>query len=384
MSNIFNHETAEPALQTMAINKIIQHSFREEIIKNRNKKTLRRLCSNMKRYVRVDLHQKSFQLCQNKPKIFIDPVNSSRSNISTSSKIQITMQKYTDSLINSVKDWLDYHMSACFHRTTKHMNRIYFLRRFHQFSYHPDGTINYVKTARNILTNDKFSQIDKYAIACLYCFEEEIRSIWPEISENVHVDEISSDLFPLQHYWTCRMTNQLNKIHSTRNSKELSVIMQRFVYRVWEIEFFWNRLSSANKEFAMRYFFSENIQYKMEFFVKCLCSEPNEELIRRIVKNHGPSIMLELVTNSHNCKFALPVWSRIGNMFEGEQFIQIYANVFQRRDNNPDPNHQLEIEQKLCIEVWNSAPEELKKYASKSFISSTSMALHRLKNLVNQ
>ncbi|CAG7725327.1 unnamed protein product [Allacma fusca] len=219
ISNVYDPEPAVPALKENSTIAIAFQVLRSEVHKYRTK-------NELENFNPEELHTSLREKLPDLPTSIYD-----------------TIEEYVKKLGLSVENWLKEHYKRVlfFH----YGRRNYVLYDFDDFVSDSAGGIDYVKTAERMVRCDRFNNAVKFKVACMYCFEDDVRRIWPSVWKEVGLDQIQFDDCPQLYYWICRLSKQLDKIPLRQEDDSIDGKMFNACIRSsgtsWE--YFWNRLS---------------------------------------------------------------------------------------------------------------------------------------------
>lgn len=378
-----------PTLQDISIHTMVQHLWHNEIVDSRNKGTLFNLFDD--RCVSLDLWRRTVALSRCIPNNCVDKFKG-KNPLSFSSRIETEAQYYLQILKKNTFTWLTNHTFQMLRYNCE--DQFYILNRFDQLLYDIRGNINYEETARKMLVCDSFNPMDKYLIACMYCFEDEINQIWPSVSELVQFCDIPFQSHPLPFYWTCQMRNLIlqDSLPILHESVEITMIIQKNVDNHVAMEYFWNRMDFVSQTTSIDQIFEHEYEHdycgKVEICLRHLFPKFSQSLRTIVLSRFGHSIMNCFVRFIRYWKFVLPFWLDLvkSDLINGEQFMSILWNFFSFEiDTNyfgealfcdePDqfclrnPSDYSreclnDARNRLLRAIWFLAPDKLKNFAS--------------------
>ncbi|XP_065204466.1 uncharacterized protein LOC135834500 isoform X4 [Planococcus citri] len=293
------------------------------------------------------------------------------------SSIKLIIDVYIGKFMTSMEEWSVYHCDKLLHFHNDDENCI--LHDFYDFcTCERDGTIHYIRTAKRMMTSDLFSNEEKFNIACMYCFEDDIGRIWPSVSEEFDLDEIDFDESPQLFYWICMLRNELNRI-PIPDDDSIDVAMLRVSpspsHHWSSVVYFWNRICPENRLVEAINLYKED----EESFVRFILPKLSDEVLDKFVAAKGGKLIYKLIINSYSYgKFCvLPTWMYIRNKMSEIGFINmvevfmltesteyyvaenaLYENSVELgvRSSNEDGTY-------LCCEIWRNSPDEWKRSA---------------------
>ncbi|XP_065217082.1 uncharacterized protein LOC135843213 [Planococcus citri] len=294
---------------------------------------------------------------------------------STISKI---IEEYLYQFALSLGSWLgeQYDCVFCYKREND------ILEHFDNFVCDYDGNIDYVRTAKRMLCSDRFNEEEKFIIACVYFFEDDIRRIWPSVSgerrsskrkirqveesKKMHWHAFESFEFddcPQLYYWICHLTNQLHKIPTKQNMTIDETMFDACIadpyiadpYIGRSMVYFWTRIPSENHEDRAYNVFDKST----ETFARFILPNMDDQLLREFVNALGHDIMIDLCNSSSGKRFGLGTWLYIRNLLIAEdRFAYLILELLKKDVDVVDP--ECGNREYMRRVVWNNAPLHLK------------------------
>ncbi|XP_065203988.1 uncharacterized protein LOC135834076 [Planococcus citri] len=261
----------------------------------------------------------------------------------------------------SIKEWVWYHRGKVFSSENNYstegscLNDI--LSRFHDFSWDWNGAIHYVRTAKRMLQCDRFSLEEKFIIACLYCFEDDIKRIWPSVSTKIDLKKFGLYEFPQLFYWA-------NELHMSPYSSYpldhdlsiyeiLSLSNPHNSHNHSSLEYFWNRIPFNRREATV---ILMHIKY-VELFARFIVQQLREHELEVFLARRASGLIFSLLICDFGRCSVLPTWMYIRNKMSGDQFhILIMDLLFIEAMGD-----LIEESLTLCLEIWYSSPQHIKQ-----------------------
>ncbi|XP_065204481.1 uncharacterized protein LOC135834500 isoform X18 [Planococcus citri] len=299
------------------------------------------------------------------------------------SPITDMIEVYIERFISSLYTWLSDHYSKLFsfHRN----DEFHILHDFYDFSCGRFGKIHSLRTARRMMVCDRLSNEEKFKIACMYCFEDDIRRIWPSVSENLDLDEIDFDGNAELIYWLCMLRNEPDRIPNPDDNPDDDVndVMLRGClyppYHWTSVLYFWNRIRPENR-LEQAIYLSKRCN---KTFVRFILHTLSDQELDKFVAERGALLMHNLLINNFDGFPVFPTWMYIKNKMTESNFPRLIELLI-RSEINYDFSHDLLYEGVLerlyyspstedrtypCCEVWRSSPDELKRSAIKYILT---------------
>ncbi|XP_065223757.1 uncharacterized protein LOC135847945 [Planococcus citri] len=272
------------------------------------------------------------------------------------STIYKTIEQVVSRFGYSMECWRSEHFRAgfCFQYTDE--NSV--LEDFDDFSSDCDGSIDYAKTAERMMRCEQFNSEMKFIIACLYCFEDDIRRIWPSVWLNIKEYFTDFHKWPQLYYWICRLSKTLDKIQTFRNLDVQMLMSYMSNNRSW-VEYFWNRIPLENRIYSTVTYLNSN------HFVRFILPKLDDEQLDKYVNDgygRGNGYALYMMFLDLNCDewVVLRTWHHIRNIIKESNFTKLIVHMFQIEDLDGQEYHDQEKWEYLCCQIWNHSPPALK------------------------
>ncbi|XP_065204483.1 uncharacterized protein LOC135834500 isoform X20 [Planococcus citri] len=288
------------------------------------------------------------------------------------STLKIMIDVHIGKFITSMGQWSGYHCVKLLHFPRNDENCT--LHDFYDFACERDGTIHYIRTAGRMMTSDLFSNEEKFKIACMYSFEDDIRRIWPSVWKKFDLNEIDFDRSPQLFYWICMLRNKLDQIPNP-DDDPIDAVMLRVSpcpsYHWSSLVYFWNRICPENQLVE-----AINV-YKVdeESFVRFILPKFSDELLDKFVAAEGSYLIYDLLTSRYDKFCVLPTWMYFRNKMKENNFIDL-IELFMLGEINHFAKNVLnenlvetEDESFLCCEIWRTSPGKLKQSAIKYILT---------------
>ncbi|XP_065223123.1 uncharacterized protein LOC135847504 [Planococcus citri] len=299
------------------------------------------------------------------------------------SVIRATIDRYLTNFRFSLGQWLHSHHERVFHFHYNHQNHV--LRYFDDFVCDYNGTIHYVKTAERMMHCDQFDVQQKFIIACTYFFEDDIRRLWPLVSSNMDLNSINFSVSPQLYYWICYLKKRLDKIPISRwdNCVENVMLTRTMTHNRPSVEYFWNRIPTESRVQKGYDLFHSDVQSFARYIFPKLDDQQLDNFVN--VGEYGFELMRALCLNSwYDKEFIHSIWMRIRNVinqtaftngiiialqFENGEYISMLG-ISYYEDYKDDKDGCIRRNWfNMCCEIWNSAPERLKRSAVEEITS---------------
>ncbi|XP_065223319.1 uncharacterized protein LOC135847618 isoform X2 [Planococcus citri] len=293
----------------------------------------------------------------------------SRINISSKSAlfpdlpsvIYDVIDEYIQRFGSSMDDWLRDHYTSIFKHPEGRHYAPYVFQSFDDLAADYTGTIDYVRTAKRMMVCDRITEDEKFAIACAYFFEDDIRRLWPSVYESYELYTICFDIRPQLYYWICRINYDLEEIPIDEDENVDEVM---FDYHMVEnrpsLEYFWNCLPLENRMGKA----VEIIDRDLKLFVTFVLSKLCDQQLNEFVNTEGCKLILKMLKDRLRGNWYLqPTWTLIKNKMTEITFRTLVvemlklelASAFEGCLSEP-PNWLYH-----CSVIWSSIAPNLKR-----------------------
>ncbi|XP_065224729.1 uncharacterized protein LOC135848695 [Planococcus citri] len=290
---------------------------------------------------------------------------------------------YIERFALSMNDWLWRHHLTVFHHYYYYKNSI--LYYFEDFVCDYNGTIDYERTSERMTHCDRFDIHQKFLIACTYCLEDDIVRIWPALGLK-KTDLLYKRYYENQQfaYWIDFLENHIKKTDPTIEEWVLSDFTP---HSRSSLEYFWNLTSSENCLRAA----IELCVYDLPLLVRFILPKLDDQQLNEFLHTNGCELLYALLKRScYDGEFVLSAWIWVKNMLNEIDFTNLIVKVMQSEvrgycevselhqdgctwfvDEHEDDRREIDDVLQLCIEIWNTAAENLKSSAVTDITSNT-------------
>ncbi|XP_065204475.1 uncharacterized protein LOC135834500 isoform X12 [Planococcus citri] len=288
------------------------------------------------------------------------------------SSIKRMIEVCSETFITSVKIWSYYHREK---QIFEHDDETDILLNFYDFICDRDGTVHYIRTAKRMMTCDRLSNDEKFKIACMYCLEDDIRRIWPSVSEKLDLNEIAFQESPELFYWICMLKNVPERIPNPDGDPIDEFMLRACPFQRWPSnEYFWNRIRPESQ-------LSDVIKLSRSgdgSFVRFILPKLSDQLLGRFVLQCGIQLIYSLVIGSHVQCYALPTWMYIKSKMNENNFTDLIGLFMETETKGSrvryETNYHVysaeledwssaEPETYSRCEIWRNSPDEWKRSA---------------------
>ncbi|XP_065223063.1 uncharacterized protein LOC135847459 isoform X1 [Planococcus citri] len=291
------------------------------------------------------------------------------------------VEKYIYKFDRSKQKWFTDHTAFRSYKCPKNC----ILNDFDDFVTDFKGDVDYVRTAERMMSCDRLDDTVKFEIACLYCFEDDIRRIWPSVRETITSRDVNSFSYFGLHlpYWIGTLTNQLEKtdafeVDLATTYETMFDVCSNSTNRSL-MEYFWNLMRPENRlEKAM-----DLLNYYDTCLARFILPRLDDQQLGEFVDEFGCILMsdlLECQIDDGKGIVIIPTWMYIRNYMNEKQFLKlsIYMLLSFLASYDDDDNRLF-----YCREIWDNSPHNLKQSAARTILSSTELInklVSRLKN----
>ncbi|XP_065204474.1 uncharacterized protein LOC135834500 isoform X11 [Planococcus citri] len=296
------------------------------------------------------------------------------------SSIKRMIKVCSQTFISSVKEWSAYHHQK---HIFEHEDETGVVLNFYDFICDRDGFVHYISTAKRMMTCDRLSNDEKFKIACMYCFEDDIRRIWPSVSERQDLNVVEFERNPELFYWICMLRNEPERIPNPDGDPLDGFMLEMCESKHWSsIEYFWNRISPESR-------LSETISLSYcedESFVRFILPKLTDQLLGSFVLERGVTLIHDLLIRWNRKFYVLPTWMYIRHKMNKNKFTDLIGLFMQTETSGsyvPEVTDYhpysavLEVEDWLSTEnqtysgceIWRNSPDEWKRSTVRNILT---------------
>ncbi|XP_065221498.1 uncharacterized protein LOC135846370 [Planococcus citri] len=290
----------------------------------------------------------------------------------------------------SMKYWLWKHHRTIFNFHYYNKNSV--LKYFEDFVCDYNGTIDYEKTAKRMMYSDRFDVDKKFLIACTYCFEDDIRRIWA-LGLKKKKDWLYENYSENPHfvYWFNFLVNHIKIPEPSMEEWWLDDFMPQSRS---SLEYFWNLASSGNRLSVAL----DLCRYDLLSLVRFILPKLDDQQLNEFLHTNGFVLLYGLLKMScYDEEVVLSTWICIKNMMNEVAFTNLTLKIMQSEvrgfcdeecalhhdgctwythegvEGDDDFRDIVDVVQ-LCIEIWNTAAENLKRSAVRDITSNNRLS----------
>ncbi|XP_065220535.1 uncharacterized protein LOC135845687 [Planococcus citri] len=233
-------------------------------------------------------------------------------------------------------------------------------RYFDSVSYGPDGNICLELTAMKLLSSEALSQREKFGIACMYCFEDDVRRIWPTIAHTSDLRDGCSEEVnrTLVQYWAMKMIGSSNTPRYERIVNWMT--LERVCWPAFK--YILNEMSSGKHRFI------KGLLQKELRYAKYMLPKLNETQMRYVLQRYSVEIITKFVWKEKHLDFVMQVWNLAKDLINVDKFLELLCILCSKSYKCADQSEcdkLVHVRIALC-EIWITAPNSLKDEIFKS------------------
>ncbi|XP_065223315.1 uncharacterized protein LOC135847616 isoform X9 [Planococcus citri] len=281
------------------------------------------------------------------------------------------IDEYVSRFGPSAATWLYNHYKRIFQSYHCHENSV--LEVFDDFIADYYGTIDYVRTAKRMIACDRFSEVEKFAVACTYFFEDDINRIWPSVCESFDLNSTDFGKCPQLFYWICRLRNEMDKIPTKRNTSVDEVMFDHhMVENRPSLEYFWGHMSLGNR---MRKA-TDTYRRDKKLLVTFVLPKLNDQQLDEFLNTKGCKLILNLLNDRlRNRWFFQPTWKLIKSKVNESTFRTLVVEMLKFEQASAFEGCSRQPQNWLfhCSLIWNSITDDLKQSIVEDILSNRAL-----------
>ncbi|XP_065223310.1 uncharacterized protein LOC135847616 isoform X4 [Planococcus citri] len=245
------------------------------------------------------------------------------------------------------------------------------LEVFDDFVADYSGTVDYARTAKRMMVCDRLSEVEKFAIACTYFFEDDIRRIWPSVCQSFGLNSMDFSKCPQLYYWICFLKNQLSEIpiHEGRSVDEV-MLGHHMRHNRPSLEYFWNRVSVENRMIKAIDTYNRDVKLLVTFVLSNL----NDQQLDEFVNTYGGKLILNLLNDRLRDNWYIqPTWKLIQNKMTEGTFRTLVVEMMRLEQASDFKGCSSQPQNWLfnCSLIWNDIPTNVKQSIVEDILSNT-------------
>ncbi|XP_065226943.1 uncharacterized protein LOC135850120 [Planococcus citri] len=225
------------------------------------------------------------------------------------------------------------------------------------------GEIDYKRTADNMLSSWKLKKMQKFAIMCAYCLEDEIKAFDLSSLPKYSIKKMNLKRDFLIAYWIFSLKNKLHHLFDGI-SGSIDAAMAKQCDGEHAFKYFWNRLGNEDRISVTK--------HKISRFGTCdgriyFCQDQLFSMMTSAEQLH----LLSMVPDEIIINFWLLVkspslvhwaWKYSKNAMTAKRFTRVVQKIFQARIG-------FDKDMQMLIDLWDTAPIQFKTYAAKLLVN---------------
>ncbi|XP_065209464.1 uncharacterized protein LOC135837948 [Planococcus citri] len=267
------------------------------------------------------------------------------------SEVQYQIEDNMPPILKEVKKWIMYHhLLNFFHDEPSSSLREYIVKLVWNHHFKIDNSAS----AKNILTNDNLTLLERFKFASAYCIVDEIEK-FRDMMDSVPEWELLGEAFVA--YWYRYLTNKLDTIDKPRNSSiEMWYLKTSEKAMLWSSAvYFFDKLDSASKsaefERVLKFFADTNLKDLLAKLTdkewNLACRSAISKIVEQIVQ-YGTLDQVQLV------------WKLFRSKMDSKNFCGILETLVPLSMRNA---RDFEKWTPLLMRIWISASSKFKQAA---------------------
>lgn len=283
-----------------------------------------------------------------------------------SSAVHKLVKQFVEPIKKNFVKWVTYHRKRVFFFS--HQNGVYTL--VDEVIWKSNGEVDFERTARNLLSSPRISDIEKFRLMCTYCMEDEIRNVSPRLLSNKYTENVDFNGYPLIYFWNCYAKNKLLKVpRGNYSSIDSRMISSKHVDNKGALQYFWNRLSE-NEKLINAKLLIRNFGVKHQNFLLSNLSDVDQQLL---LVEAGPDIIINY-TKKSRCDHAMQIWNHINDLSNPIELAKVILTLldFACSNYSDSPKKDCTYVISLVRKMWINTSPQVKSlaldYEEKKFI----------------
>ncbi|XP_065209607.1 uncharacterized protein LOC135838025 [Planococcus citri] len=233
------------------------------------------------------------------------------------------------------------------------------------------GTIDNDKLAKLAMSSEEVSDVEKFKIACRFCLEDDIKRIWPSVSDSEDLN-LDDDYFhfhsdPLVYYWVHRLRNQLHKTplsdygYAIIDGREIQMFNSN-----WSVvEYFWKSSKVADRKESAAYL----LKHRGQIFCRYIFARLTEDELNTLMTERRDSFLCTLLNSNFRAGNSddsiaggciLAVWEYIKHKVSERDFICAVREIIKKQTVSLG---DIWSDESFSYQFWNRTPDHLKQVA---------------------
>lgn len=278
-------------------------------------------------------------------------------------RIHAMLFNHVELVKREIEGWIKYQCNRIFDKRS--IYAIEFLTDFFdRIVWLPIGIIDYEATAQNMLESDRLTELEKYAVACTYCLEEDIVRLKHMREKTSRCEDIVFIQHSLIYYWQYRLADKIPvKPNNIADFNEIDIMDWPAVDNWPAIRFFWKYLDEneqANQ--AVRII----ARYNDAKFTPNILAKLTEQQFNHVVERTASFMMLRMINNPKLAEYTFQTWLHVRHIISKEQFFEMIRGIMNTKIRYSGTLSDDEVY--LRVRIWSSADDHLKQTALMSLM----------------
>ncbi|XP_065219126.1 uncharacterized protein LOC135844730 [Planococcus citri] len=217
------------------------------------------------------------------------------------------------------------------------------------FVWRPDGKINFKSTAIKMLHSGVLTEVQKFAIMCNFCLENEIKIFdLKRLPMETFISKVIRDRDPLFLHWFCYLENESYRITPHPS------------FRSYGNHFFWNSLSAEDQV----PFMSDRLRtFERSYWHDSWFYNMSHDELTNLLFHQPVPVILVFIKKIEMLEWAIMAWKRCKHRISNEQFVELLHSLLDR--SYLFRIHKQEHKMSVLLEIWNTANDHHKNYAAR-------------------
>ncbi|XP_065216850.1 uncharacterized protein LOC135843044 [Planococcus citri] len=249
-----------------------------------------------------------------------------------------------------IETWINYQCDRIFE--SRSMKAAEFLIEFFdRITWFQPGIIDYERTAENMLECGRLTELEKYSVACTYCFEEDVLKLRELLKEGICRPNIIFIQHSLLYYWEYRLIDKIPVIpNNIPDFLDTSIMNWPAVDNWPAIRYFFNYLDDLNQTFQAKQIIARYIDGK---FTPFILAELTEAQFEHVVAEMGSVMMLRMINNPKLNDYTFQIWLQVRHVMNQSQFFEMIRGILNSRIRYS--GNLTNEETVLRIRIWSTA-----------------------------
>lgn len=289
----------------------------------------------------------------------IDSLKRIYPSLKSAMKIPAPVEKLFDRYIRQTKksliDWMEFHYLRVFYPSTRTYE---ILKYYDLIQWRFDCSIDFDSTAKNLIACKDLDKVTRYRIACIFCFEDDIRALWPEVVYDDTLRDLDFFSDPLVCYWTFRLDDKTTTIDSRNRDVAASKMIEGDVINTRSaLLYLWKNCDpEEQRERAVKMMMNSS-----EDCAKHLLPLMDESQLEDVIQRVGSCIMRALSRSAADTNYVLQMWEFMKDRVHGENFVDIFDEIGKLNSTHVHVPA-------LLYDIWRNATDELRNFAVEKYL----------------